>query len=246
MKEAQWGTANAQPITLSFVVMSNVIGTFSGAIRKSDAAMAYPFEFTINFQDLWLTKTITIPGPTTGTWPTAEGTSFLDIWINAGTGTTFAASPGSWVNGNYIGTTNPGASMTSVAGRYLALSSVQLELGSVPTKFEHTHIQDDLVRCMRYLQRYDTWPLIGLVTGNTYVSRASFNLPVTMAKAPTVTLTTPRYATTSLIAGMTTSIANNFSQKDACQIEFNMDTGMNGKVAIFANVEGNSPVYLTA
>lgn len=246
MRGSMWGTANARPLTLSFWVMSSRNGTFSGAIRAADSSMSYAFEYNISTLDNWEYKTITIPGPTTGTWPTADGVGFLDLWLNIATGSSFTTTPGSWTTGNYIGTTNPGNLIYSVNGRYIAFSSAQLEFGSVASKFEHVHVQQDLNRCMRHLQRYDTWPLRGMVAGTGFVFRASHTLPVTMAKAPTVTMTTSRYVTTALVSGMATSIPNNFSQPNACQIEANVDTSLTGKVAVFANVEGNSPVWLTA
>lgn len=248
MRDALWGTANAKPVTLSFWVMSSRNGTFSGAIRASDASMAYTFEYTISTLDNWEYKTVTIPGPTSGSWPTAEGANFLDLWLNVATGPSYTTAPGVWTAGNYIGTTNPGNLIYSVNGRYIAFSSAQLEFGSVASKFEHVHIQDDLSRCMRYLQKYTTLPLVGVCTGaSAFINRASFRLPVTMAKAPTLVIPIARWVWNGGAFGYTTTVANVFSQPDSVQIEFNTDTVLStGRRVMIPNGEGSATVWLTA
>jgi len=54
-----WGTANAQPVTLSFWVRSSLTGTFGGAISNSGQTRSYPFTYTINSANTFEFKTIT-------------------------------------------------------------------------------------------------------------------------------------------------------------------------------------------
>jgi hypothetical protein len=43
VSDLQWGTANAQPVTLSFWAISTLNGTFSGSIRNAATTRSYPF-----------------------------------------------------------------------------------------------------------------------------------------------------------------------------------------------------------
>ena len=63
-----WGTSDAQNVTLSFWVKSSLTGTFGGAIQNSTVGRAYPFQYTISSANTWENKTINISGDTTGTW----------------------------------------------------------------------------------------------------------------------------------------------------------------------------------
>ena len=42
-----WGTANAQPVTLSFWVTSALTGTFSGSVQNVAHNRSYPFTYSI-------------------------------------------------------------------------------------------------------------------------------------------------------------------------------------------------------
>ena len=66
--DLKWGTAQAQPVTLSFWVRCSLTGTFGGTLTNT--ARAYPFTYTISNADTWEYKTITIPGDTSGTFGT--------------------------------------------------------------------------------------------------------------------------------------------------------------------------------
>lgn len=66
-----WGTANAKTVTLSFWVRSSLTGTFGGSLHEGGAATAfYPYTYTISAANTWEYKTVTVVGPTIGTWQT--------------------------------------------------------------------------------------------------------------------------------------------------------------------------------
>ena len=66
-----WGSASAQPVTLSFWVNSNLTGTFlAAAIRNLPVppTRSYPFTFSIPVANSWTKIVLTIPGDTAGPW----------------------------------------------------------------------------------------------------------------------------------------------------------------------------------
>jgi hypothetical protein len=63
-----WGTASAATVTLSFQVRSSLTGTFGGALYSYSGDVSYPFSYTISSANTWTSISITIAGPTTGTF----------------------------------------------------------------------------------------------------------------------------------------------------------------------------------
>ncbi len=48
VSDLNWGTANAQTITISFWVRSSLTGTFGGSLRNAAVTRSYPFTYTIS------------------------------------------------------------------------------------------------------------------------------------------------------------------------------------------------------
>jgi len=183
-----WGSANAKTVTLSFWVQSSLTGTHSGAIVNSAGDRAYVFSFAISSASTWEYKTITIPGDTTGTWLTDNGTG-LGIRFNLGTGTgTFGTTTTGWQAGNYVGLTTA-VQVSATLNATFYITGVQLELGSVATPFERRQYGTELMLCQRYYwriypgagnQRYGVGYALTTTTANIFI-----NYPVTMRAAPT-------------------------------------------------------------
>jgi hypothetical protein len=153
MQDLGWGTSAAQTVTLSFWIYATVAGTYSGAIRTGDNSnYSYPFTYTINSANTWEFKTVTIPGPTAGTWGT--GTSVgLDVWFSVGTGSTFKGTAGSWSANNYVAATGEIALVNTNAAAWY-ITGVQLEKGSTATSFDYRPYGTELALCQRYLPAY--------------------------------------------------------------------------------------------
>ena len=145
-----WGTANAQSITLSFWARSSLTGSFSGSVSNNALDRSYVFTYSIAAANTWEYKTITIPGETSGTWLTTNGTG---IWLrfNLGAGSTFATTAGSWAVGNFISATGA-VSVVGTSGATFYITGVQLEAGSVATPFERRPYGTELALCQRYYE----------------------------------------------------------------------------------------------
>ena len=183
-----WGTSIAKPVTLQFWVYCGLTGTFGGAIRTGDGSnYSYPFSYTISAANTWEKKTITIPGPTAGTWGTTNGVG-LDVWFDLGSGSTFQGTAFTWASANYV--TVPGAvkvvSTASASGGNWYVTGVQLEQGTVATPFERRLYGTELALCQRYYYRMTetTYNAIGMCIGTT-ASRLNVTFPTQMRIAPT-------------------------------------------------------------
>jgi len=185
--DLEWGTANAQTVTLSFWVRSSLTGTFSGSLRNDGQNRCYPFTYTISSADTFEYKTVTIPGDTTGTWVTNNGVG-IRVGFSLGTGSTFLGTSGSWTGSLALGATGE----TSVMGTLNAtwyITGVQLEVGSVATPFEHRSYGQELSLCQRYYYKSSEirYLLAARRSFDTGQAVGTLSLPTTMRDTPTVT-----------------------------------------------------------
>jgi hypothetical protein len=145
-----WGTASAATVTLSFWVRSSVTGTFSGALYGASTIQSYPFNYTISAANTFEQKTITIAGPTTGTWDSTNGTG---VYVNfdLGSGTTFKGTANAWAVGTFIGVTGA-TNLCATTGATFYITGVQLEKGSTATSFDYRPYGTELQLAQRYFE----------------------------------------------------------------------------------------------
>lgn len=187
-----WGTANAQPITISFWVRSSLTGAFGGTAANAAYNRGYVYSYTINAANTWEYKTITIPGDTTGVWQTDSSTGLAISWavaVHSG----LQGAPGAWsstVSFAPAGQVN----LAGTNGATFYITGVQLEKGSVATPFEFRNIGQELALCQRYclfLGNYGAGGVLtlarGFSTGGTSGWRIGVETPVSLRAAPTIT-----------------------------------------------------------
>ena len=177
-----WGTANAKTVTLSFWVRSSLTGTFGGSIFNGSANYSYPFTYTISAADTFEYKTITIAGPTAGTWATDNGTGMFIEWA-LGTGSTYLGTAGAWAATRYQGATGQ-IQLSQTSGATFYITGVQLEVGSTATSFDYRPYGTELSLCERYCRRYGDG-LTGIAANVNGVFLCPFFLSP-MRVAPTV------------------------------------------------------------
>jgi len=147
-----WGTANAKTVTLSFQVYSSLTGTFGGVITNSAYNYSYPFTYTISSASTWTSISVTIAGPTTGTWIGATNGIGLVALFGIGVGSTYSGTAGSWSANTYFSATGA-TSVVGTSGATFYITGVQLEVGSSATGFEVVDCGTQLLMCQRYYEK---------------------------------------------------------------------------------------------
>ena len=183
-----FGTASAQTFTVSFWVRSSVTGTFGVGFRNSAFDLSYWTTYTINSANTWEQKSVTITGPTTGTWYTNNSYG-LNVIFSLGCGSTNkAASNNAWNAGSKLGAVGE-ADLIATTGATFYITGVQLEKGSTATSFDYRPYGTELALCQRYYQRVkavsSTTRLAQGFSQNATQGEIFIPFPVTMRTAPT-------------------------------------------------------------
>jgi hypothetical protein len=233
--DLNWGTSNAQTVTLSFWVRSSLTGIFGGSIQNSAQNRSYPFTFSISSANTWEQKTVTIPGDTTGTWLSNNG---VGLWLTfgLGVGSTYSGTAGSWAGTTYVSATGA-TSVVGTNGATFYITGVQLEKGSTATSFDYRPYGQELAMCQRYFQTIPANLLVGGGLGNSngqgFYGISSF--PVTMRAAPTATYGTPSLANCTLthsasVGGRQTLAIYNVATLGAWAFSFSVDAQMSAEL----------------
>jgi hypothetical protein len=185
------GTANAQQLTVSFWVKSNVTGTYIVWIFDTDNNRQVSATYTIATSGTWEKKTIVFPADTTGVLDNDNAESLrLRFYLGVGSNFTSGTLATSWESGTgntgniAVGQTN----LAAATDNYWQITGVQLEVGSSATGFEFLPAQTELALCQRYYYRNNatsSYSFFGLGTcSSTTAIQPLINLPVTMRANP--------------------------------------------------------------
>ena len=182
-----WGTANAKTVTLSFWVQSSLTGTFGGVLYAGTGSYSYPFSYTISVANTWEQKTITVAGPTSGTFVTTNATCFT-VCFGLGVGSTYSGTAGSWQS-SVLRSVTGATSVVGTNGATFYITGVQLEVGSTATSFDYRPYGTELALCQRYYYKTKPAAFSSISSGGYNSSTTAFQgflqFPVTMRIAPT-------------------------------------------------------------
>jgi hypothetical protein len=241
-----WGTASAQPVTVSFWVRSSLTGNLSGVIKNGSNSRAYPFLYAITSSNTWEYKTVTIPGDTTGTWNTTNG-SGIAVLFSAGAGTSGSAAAGAWGAGNINGTTGA-VSVVGTNGATLYITGVQLEEGTAASPFENRLYGTELALCQRYAIRYlgnstyEKVPVTGLCLSSTQLT-AAIILPVAMRASPSLSYSNIVLGTT-VQAISPTSVSVDHTSTLAPSFNFLVASGLSAGQPAFVQANATTSAFL--
>jgi hypothetical protein len=203
--DLNWGTAaNAKTVTYSFWVKSSLTGTMGGSLYNSTADYCYPFTYSISAANTWEYKTITIAGPTAGTWVGATNGAGVNVNFSLGDGSSRVATAGAWTTSVATGATGQ-TQVISTLNATIQWAGVQLEVGTQATSFEYRQYQQELALCQRYYwkktgSQYATYAMGFGESGGTNIT-CIYQNPVQMRGAPTLLMS----GTNRVINGATLS-----------------------------------------
>jgi len=204
MADLNWGTANAKTVTLSFWVYSSLTGTFGGCLVNYSAQnYNYPFTYTVSSANTWQQISITISGPTSGTW-NSTNTGYVTVTFSLGCGSSFSGTAGAWTTSN-VRTATGATSVVGTSGATWYVTGVQIEKGTNATSFEYRPYGTELMLCQRY---YET--ITGLVQYAWQSNASSTFRNIFMNFIVTKRTSSPSTALLSAVGGLTISGQNQF------------------------------------
>lgn len=232
-----WGTSTSHTVTLSFWVRSSTNGTFTGCLVGTTAASAsYVFSYTISAANTWEQKTITIPGPTFGTFSSTNGIG-IGLWFALGLGSSFTGSANAWTASAIYGISGATNVMAN-NGTTFDITGVQLEKGSTATSFDVRAYGQELVLCQRY---YEICDMPFIYMGGASFSDLYWNMPfkVTKRAAPTVTSTTTlQYYSGGSGTNFSPTLAGSVNQLTLAATGLTTATGFTGQTSVLrASIE---------
>jgi hypothetical protein len=182
------GTSNAQQLTVSFWVKSNVTGTYVLNVNDLDNTREVAKAFTVDASGVWEKKTILLPADTTGAFDNDNAGSLrFTFWLGGGSNFTSGTLATNWqsavVANTAVGVTN----LAAATDNYWQVTGVQLEVGAVATPFEFKPFAQDLQECQRYYFKVIPLSAGRIATGfNTSTAGSLFNVyfPTEMRVAP--------------------------------------------------------------
>ena len=200
--DLSWGTADAKTVTLSFWVRSSLTGTFGGSFINSAFNYYYAFSYTISSANTWTQVSITVAGPTAGTWIGSTNGVGLSVVFGLSAGSTYGgATPNVWTSASYkvLPTSAVNILATNAATWYV--TGVQLEKGSTATSFDYRPVSTEIQLCQRYFVRWKNSSSSDGLAWNPQISPVQSgttgNLAIT-ASLPVVMRTTATSVTTNL------------------------------------------------
>ena len=135
VNDLTWGTANAKTVSISFWVQSSLTGTFAVMMSSETYDAQYVATYSIPVANTWTYITVTVPGPTIGTWSVTNGRG-IDLRFDLGMGSNYAGTAGAWTASN-IYTVTGATSVVGTSGATFYITGVQLEVGAQATSFDY-------------------------------------------------------------------------------------------------------------
>jgi hypothetical protein len=251
-----WGSASAQPVTLSFWVKSSVTGSFPVTLIDGAGGnnyRTYGVSYTVLQANTWEYKTVTIPGETAGSFWFKDNQIGIQVSWGLGAGSQYTISSGSWVTSKEGYQITGNNNLISNLNATWQITGVQLEKGSSATPFEHRMYGQELALCQRYYQQIgksnNTAYLPYAVGNGVSGTQASIilNYPVMMRTNPSFTFTGA--TNTFLLSGIpVTAVASDIMGVSNCMYTVSVSSGMSSGAGArhYQNNQAASSLELSA
>lgn len=228
-----WGTSAAQPISISFWVRSSQTGTYCVSLNNAAYNYSYVSSYTIGSANTWEYKTVTVPGPTAGTWAN-DISAGVNLTFGLNSSTTYGTSTlNTWASVSSLFLMSSQTNWCGTVGNTFYLTGVQLEAGANPTAFERRDIGQEIAMCQRYYMDFnDTYNGGILASGSMQNMRYNLTLPVEMRTSPTVSFPTSSAGFTPFSLG-----GAGAPRRVALEVSFSARSDFRPQVNVIADAE---------
>ena len=195
-----FGSSNAESVTLSFYVRSSETGTYGVQLMAGPSGNTTALQtYTVNSANTWEYKTLTFVGATGYTIPNDTSRGFdVNFMLDSGPDDLIAPYTFNDGQGGSFKAPTGQVNFSQTSGNTFYLTGVSLEVGDTATPFEHPRSYgDELARCQRYYSTY-AYPNTNArhygVSDNFGYYQSETTFPVTMRATPSAVQTsTPTY-----------------------------------------------------
>jgi len=246
-----FGSSDAQAITLGFYVRSSLTGTFGGAVYNQAGNRNHPFSYTISSANTWEFKTVNISGDTTGTWQ-KDNAIGMTLLFSLGANATRLNTAGTWTATYSTGATGQ-VNMIETGSATWDVTGVQLEVGtfdanSIPP-FQFEDRATSLARCQRYCYQEDNSDTYHNQVNGFFSSSTLFiglvALPVALRSTPTL-VTSGSYQTAgtgSLDASSLTIVDSTGTDLTKIQVRATVSGATAGQGTVLRNKNDANAIF---
>ena len=212
-----WGTSDAQTVTLSFWVKASVTGTYPATLTNNNFSRSFVTSYTVSVANTWEYKTITIAGDTSGAW-NVNNTTGINVMLSLDVEPAYQTSTvDAWQTANVRATSSDVHFLANASATW-QITGLQLEAGTTATPFENLQYGQQLLLCQRYFEKsysigssIPTSTALGSVslftssTANNYMV-GSRPFVVSKRAAPTMVIYSPSGTAGTIADGNTTNL----------------------------------------
>jgi hypothetical protein len=249
--DLEWGTSDAKSVTISFWVKASIAGNYSLAVRSSTNDRSYVTPYAISSANTWEYKTVTIAGPTSGTFNT-DNTKAIQVAFTHSMGSNYTSSGNdAWQSESKLGATGTQVALSNTVNSTWQVTGVQIEAGTSETPFEHLQYGQQLALCQRYFYTESQADAYHNLMNGFYASTILWigvlHLPVPLRASPTLTVSgswqtsgaSPNSSTASGFVSQDNVVAN----INSVQIRANVSITNAGQAATLRNNNDTSAKF---
>jgi hypothetical protein len=159
-----YGTASAQPVTLSFWVKTSIAGIYNVWMYSESAVKSIGSSFTVTSANTWQFVSLTFVGDTAVALASNNGPGIYVRWYLDVPNSAVGPLNSTWSSSNTNRMVSGSVRFTSTLNATYQITGAQFEVGSTATAFDYRPYGTELALCQRY---FETSYTSGFALGST-------------------------------------------------------------------------------